>query len=381
MYISRRIIEISGILNPGATPNPRDQYFHHELKTPSLSLQCIALIGLAGAYHCRPVLHYPVLYGYLLCLVGMIVGITISFTSTSLKVLNFGGLFSIAWACVGFRLILQASGRSDYWTLPLAGLIAVFIAAIVGGPVTYGMLMALVWLTLGINFDAEHLARPDGQWALLFIVTAIVIGLMLSTCLFRLRHINHVSTTRLVDMAYKDHLTGIPNRRWFLESIQFASQRGKFDGAYLLMLDIDDFKRINDEAGHDTGDAVLTQLGKIITHAASGLPHGRLGGEEFAIVVPRERHQVKRMAEDLLAAVRQAPIAGRKVSVSIGVSVLRDNELSASMRRADEALYVAKLAGKDRVVFHREQAIECDVGSDVERGREDYAPQAQSQTL
>lgn len=353
MIIARRINEISGILDLNLNEQSRKQYFLQELKTPSLSLQWIALAGLLAAYAVAPpfVLDIGTTFGA--CVLGLLLGILVSHLSRNYVHLNIGGFSSMLFAGAGFRLILIATERAPYWTLPLGALMAVSVAVIISGPFMYLLLMAVMWKVLPIELHTSVFAHGHGLWPQLLIGSAMLIGLLISMFLHRLRHLNQVCTLRLVDMAYKDHLTAIPNRRWFMEAVTLALQRRQLDG-YLLMLDIDDFKRVNDEAGHDTGDAVLRQVGAIIGDVAAGLPHGRLGGEEFAIVVRGRRGNAEAIAARLLQAVRATPIAGRHVTVSIGACVLEDENISRSMRLADEALYRAKLGGKDRVEFDPE---------------------------
>lgn len=350
MIITRRINEISGILDLNLNKQSRTQYFLPELKTPSLSLQWIALLGLLAAYAVAPPFMRDIVATFSACVLGLLLGILVSHLSRNYVQLNIGGFLSMLFAGAGFRLILVATERGPYWTLPLGALMAVSVAVIISGPLMYLLLMAVMWKVLQIDLRTSVFSHGHGWWPQLLIGSAILIGLLISVFLQRLRVLNQVCFLRLVDMAYKDHLTEIPNRRWFMEAVTLALKRGSLDG-YLLMLDIDDFKHINDEAGHDTGDAVLRQVGAIIADVATGLPHGRLGGEEFAIVVRGQRDEAAALAERLLQAVRAAPLAGRRVTVSIGVCALKDDTISRSMRLADEALYRAKLGGKDRVEF------------------------------
>ncbi|MYN24853.1 GGDEF domain-containing protein [Duganella levis] len=353
MIIARRIHELSGILELDISAQPPYQHALRELKTPSLSLQCIALVGLIAAEATAPDLvpGTPLRF-YPACLIGILAGLLISYASRNLRALNVGGCLTIASVCVGFRLILAAYDRSDYWALPLSGLIATSVAVIVSGPLMYGFMMVLAWLLLDLD-----LSGPDGWWSTLYMASAVVIGLMLSIFLFRLRVFNHLCTLRLVQMAYKDHLTGIPNRRWFMEAVNLGLKNQQLNG-YLLMIDVDDFKKINDQAGHDVGDAVLQKIAAIIADTAIGLPHCRLGGEEFAVVVRGGLAQASQVGQSLLRAVSGATVAERRMSISIGGCLLRSDSLSDTMRRADEALYQAKQAGKNRVVFSDACAVD-----------------------
>jgi diguanylate cyclase (GGDEF)-like protein len=160
-------------------------------------------------------------------------------------------------------------------------------------------------------------------------------------------------------MASRDFLTGMLNRRAFLElGTEALAAAHPDEQAVLLLLDIDRFKRINDAHGHAAGDAVLEALGRLATDA---LPRGsllaRLGGEEFGCLLPGTS-QIEGFyaAEYLRNAVAPHPFpAGRVplvVTVSIGLATTVEcgRDLQALMSAADAALYRAKRSGRDRVV-------------------------------
>jgi diguanylate cyclase (GGDEF)-like protein len=148
-----------------------------------------------------------------------------------------------------------------------------------------------------------------------------------------------------------DSLTGLLNRRGFLdEGNRFAARP-----AALIMLDIDNFKAINDTHGHDQGDRVIAGVASVIAEAAPR-PHlcGRLGGEEFAILVARAELPV---ATALAQAIRVAIEMdlqdslpdGRLVTASLGVAGIGDEGIAGALIAADHALYDAKEAGRNRV--------------------------------
>ncbi len=164
----------------------------------------------------------------------------------------------------------------------------------------------------------------------------------------------------LVQLATTDFLTGLPNRREFmarLEDEQARLQRDVGGRAAVLMLDIDHFKDINDAHGHDWGDAVLRHLAGLMRDSQRKIDMlGRVGGEEFAILLPgADLDAARAFAERLRQRIADTPM-GRNgstiyITVSIGIASLAPAESSgdAALVRADQALYRAKRGGRNRV--------------------------------
>ncbi len=160
--------------------------------------------------------------------------------------------------------------------------------------------------------------------------------------------------SELIRLAETDPLTGLLNRRAFLQRTREAAQKaGGFGNLCAVLLDIDHFKRINDEYGHDIGDAAIKAVAQLIE--AEGIA-GRLGGEEFAVVLPG--HDLTR-AEATASRLRlkvsdlrvRSPKGPVRLTCSFGVSGWSEGEtVEGLLKRADIALYEAKTTGRDRVV-------------------------------
>ncbi|HET9282075.1 MAG TPA: diguanylate cyclase [Candidatus Angelobacter sp.] len=162
---------------------------------------------------------------------------------------------------------------------------------------------------------------------------------------------------RMKQLAYVDGLTGIHNRRYFeMRIVEELERAGRFQGRMsLIMLDIDNFKRMNDEFGHLLGDEMLRAVSSILKQQLRKMDMVcRYGGDEFAIVVPETTGEsAMRVAEKLRRQVETHFFPGvpRPVTISCGVAdypahgVTRDEVVAA----ADAALYLAKQAGRNRV--------------------------------
>ena len=159
--------------------------------------------------------------------------------------------------------------------------------------------------------------------------------------------------------AITDDLTGLVNRRRFIDALQSEIERARRFGSHLtvVLADLDDFKRVNDEFGHHAGDDVLRSFADLVrSHVRDVDVPGRIGGEEFAILLPETgRVDAVSVAERMRHSLSVVPIPvaeNRTVSVtsSFGVAELGPGQSGDDlMREADAALYRAKAEGKNRV--------------------------------
>ena len=164
---------------------------------------------------------------------------------------------------------------------------------------------------------------------------------------------------RLEVQAHTDALTGLPNRRAIVETLEEELQRSAREGTSLAvgMLDIDHFKQVNDECGHAAGDVVLCGLARRMESVLRPYDTvGRFGGEEFLIVAPGvSRSELGELLERLRQVASEAPLnAGERelvVTVSLGGAVYVGESMDALIARADDALYEAKARGRDLVVL------------------------------
>lgn len=158
----------------------------------------------------------------------------------------------------------------------------------------------------------------------------------------------------LSDLAIIDPLTQTYNRRHLDELMQDAAeQANRYQVPFsVIVFDLDHFKKVNDELGHETGDQVLSALCELVMNRVRKTDAVfRYGGEEFVILVRHTKADVAfEVANDLIAIVAQAPLLrDRTITMSCGVSEYRaGEEPSELIRRADEALYEAKRLGRNR---------------------------------
>lgn len=166
--------------------------------------------------------------------------------------------------------------------------------------------------------------------------------------------------TRLAQEAQTDALTGCANRRYFLKqaALELTRVRRYGGGLSVFMLDLDHFKQVNDRYGHRVGDMVLQKLVQVCRATLREEDMiGRLGGEEFAVLLPETgREKAVEVAQRLCVAVATAEVFVDHLSLhfttSIGMATLApdDGNIDALLDRADRALYEAKNTGRNRVV-------------------------------
>ena len=228
-------------------------------------------------------------------------------------------------------------------------------AAIVAVSVGSSLLLSYVGMRL-INADLAYTTVA----MTMSVIVPILVSAPVGHILLKLMHELEAARGEAQRLAHTDALTGALNRRRFIEVAERELQRARHQGASIsvLMLDVDDFKKINDLHGHHTGDEVL----RAVAHAC-GLalrpadPLARWGGEEFVALLPGARapdaEKVAQRLRETIAAARTGSGGALWVTASIGVAVDKGDAhgLEHLIARADEAMYVAKRSGKNAVVM------------------------------
>ena len=154
-----------------------------------------------------------------------------------------------------------------------------------------------------------------------------------------------------------DELTMLYNRRYFDRCLRREMKRAERHQVpvSLLVLDLDDFKQINDNYGHSTGDMIMRKVGQILKLILRQEDYPcRFGGEEFAVVLPHTTpEQAGRVAERFREATEKEDFNGVRVTCSGGLASFPEHGSSGSeiFERADRALYEAKKAGKNRIIL------------------------------
>jgi diguanylate cyclase (GGDEF)-like protein len=267
------------------------------------------------------------------------------------------GLFFFLWSVATLSLIAACAALDGGEQSPLSILLVlpVLFGALVYPPFQVGVL-ALFGLVLFVIVVVTGGTLPAR--ALVTGVMLVLTGFISVTAAVN-REIKDSARRRLAsrlhELATHDGLTGCLTYHAFGAALESEASRARRYGQVfsVVMADIDSFKAINDDNGHDIGDATLrTVSGTVVDAARAADVTGRIGGDEFAILLPQtDRQQARLVAHRLQAAVRAAetPVP---VTVSYGTASWSGPDDSGSdvLRRADRALYSAKDAGRDRLV-------------------------------
>ncbi|MBJ7354093.1 MAG: diguanylate cyclase [Thermoleophilaceae bacterium] len=263
-----------------------------------------------------------------------------------LGALEYAIAVSAAMLCIGAAAILTpetTSPRDPTRRLPSQLVPAIVLSAAI----------AAIAATLVVNVYSDA--------PVLIVGAMVVMGIVLVRLLATLA-LNDRLLVESEERAVSDSLTGLRNRQYFVERLDVEVQRADRDGTpvALLMIDIDDFKLINDLAGHRAGDRALVSIAEAMNASSRATDIVcRLGGDELAIIAPAtSASEAMGLAERLRARVHAIVISELAdqggVSVSIGCCVYPDISDSSTelIERADETLYAVKQSGRDRAAIY-----------------------------
>jgi diguanylate cyclase (GGDEF)-like protein len=254
---------------------------------------------------------------------------------------------------LALRAYLSGELAHDLWNLALCCTMLVVIAPLMQTRRECAFNMAAVWLILTPIDGMPETATGTEAGILVISASVMVCGILSYRASAAQRAQTFQRAEQLANFAFADPLTLLPNRRAFLmhapEFLRGLPRPGM--AAAVMMLDVDDFKQVNDTFGHDAGDQALCAIASVLADLGKDQLVARWGGEEFVVLARTDSPAgLNWFAEQVRRSVNTLRLPHGPLSVSIGMADVTPGEsLSDLLIRADKALYTAKHQGKNRV--------------------------------
>jgi len=208
----------------------------------------------------------------------------------------------------------------------------------------------VIWIA-GKTFDLSDEFIQQSIWVAFYFEDLLINLGMFIVCFFSFKLIRKLDImySEANITSFRDELTTLPNRRFFIRSLEEL----KDEVFFLIIIDIDHFKTINDTYGHDVGDIILNEFGSALsTFMNKFCMPARIGGEEFAILINNmSRSQVEILSTSIFNASKKIIIHnGKTLSVTMGIGEKKKNEpVEELLKRVDVALYSAKNSGRGKI--------------------------------
>jgi diguanylate cyclase (GGDEF)-like protein/putative nucleotidyltransferase with HDIG domain len=331
------------------------------VSSEGVSLAAVFIVGAAVIYGWAPAV-----------LIGFVTRATIELIQRrpSVRLSYNSAVYALGGGAAGAAAAVGAEGAGVEWlfvrvVLAAAAfylvnipLIAGIIARWSGEPFLPLLRHSVYWTAVPFSIMASVSLMLAVLWERSPLLAIALVGPLVAIALYQ-RSV--YSALRAMRLALTDPLTGLGNHRHFHERLQRDLDKAQSEGfaLTLLLLDIDNFKQVNDRFGHPVGDRVLAQLA---TRLRQGGEAFRLGGDEFALLLPRrDEHEGLSIANSIIDRIGDTELEhGGKVSISAGIATYPQHgvERSELVRVADSALYLAKEHGKNCARVYRPDLLE-----------------------
>ncbi len=272
------------------------------------------------------------------------------------------GMFALEILCMFTFFLVSGNpdGFSAIWICMLPSLGMYFFNRYRGTAMCIAMLAILIFL-LWTPVGQNHLMYPYTDTFKMRFPVLFIAFHMLAFLLETLRVSAYKEMRRLQEyyheLSMRDPLTGVYNRQGMYSVLEHDARYKSASLASVVMLDVDFFKLVNDQYGHLIGDMVLKKMASVLSEISDSLVC-RWGGEEFVVVLPNERMQsdmLEKMRTMIKAQQFKCEEKSFNVTASFGACVEENfsiENIDAVIQKADEALYIAKSNGRDRIVYY-----------------------------
>lgn len=317
---------------------------------PKFLSQTFGLLAWLASYTLNPWIAPSILFVGNLAFCGMVMAWIITYYAKREFIWRLAGIAYVGFEAIAYKLgIMEMGIHGAIWILPVTVAICLGVTLLFIKTSDYITTVGLVIFIMLFWKDDPVSPLAGASLEAILLIAVVFLGtlqsrsfisVMESTINFREKY-RHLSET--------DPLTTISNRRAIMDVIEQTSKEEAT--SYLAMIDIDDFKKINDQQGHETGDAVLVAFAKIMKSTDSRVITGRIGGEEFAVVLRGvDEDDALRILYDALDEANKG-CAGVQLSFSAGLVKLEDLGLPTLLKSADEQMYIAKRSGKNQIRY------------------------------
>lgn len=292
-------------------------------------------------------------------LIGFLLGIDgIAYFATLKNMYRLSSLLTVSLSLIGTwgAIVIDSrlGGTTEFFPLVYVTITVLLSSVLL--PLLITIFLASVQLVVLITILVNTPALRAYNWA-----SFISFVLIISVLSIVANYISSYQLKRFKENSIRDHLTGLLNRRYFDATLEDKVYRGKFRGITYgaMLMDVDNFKKYNDQYNHATGDMILQRVSSFLvdTLEASAIAC-RYGGDEFAIIISDTDYtRLYEIAQNLRTKVKHVDITdicktGEKLSISIGLALFPENANTPDllMAHADRNLMLAKELGKDLVM-------------------------------
>lgn len=261
---------------------------------------------------------------------------------------------SIATACLGYQYGFHLYSLSMILIIYYSNYIAYKIGTkrVASGFTSLIIIICYLGSTVYVSLNGPVYEGSKTSAAVFWISNSVIVFWFLIFYTKTLIKTTIESEEKLKEMSYVDRLTGLYNRHFMVEKLNKAMTMN--DPGTVAMIDIDDFKKVNDNYGHNAGDYVLQKISKLMNEKCSGCTISRWGGEEFLLLIEGSVD-----APDMMERLRKAIVdtdfefENKKidVSVTIGIAEKQEGSVDKWIQTADNKLYIGKKNGKNVVIL------------------------------
>ncbi|RMT43967.1 putative diguanylate cye [Pseudomonas savastanoi] len=315
--------------------------------------QLIGLFSWIISWYVNPSIEQSLDIFIYCALAGATLSIIVTSNSRSMTTWRLFGIIYMTSLTVLFKVQIERMGvEASMWGLVVTSLLITGMSVFFVKFIDYVAAAALIWLIMW-QTDLTAVGVDHAPLSYVFLISSTLLGRSLNATFLSLVMQTMAASDRYQKLSETDTLTNAPNRRALVASLDNALTSDDKSSLWFAMLDLDNFKSINDNHGHDVGDNVLICFATLIKNTTGLVNFGRLGGEEFGVMLSAANAADAIAAMDhLLMHAQKDQTAKMPYSFSAGIaSLARAKNVNDLLKEADENLYLAKRSGRQCIAF------------------------------